>query len=290
MGSRPSGNLRDIVDHVTTTTAKQVAGTEPNTTMGGAVPPIAEHLRRPETIEEIRQALDPYPVSVDRFIRVCISALEQKPKLLLVHPALVMDAFLRCAQLGLEPNTALGHVFIEPVQQREDEGGRWVVDWILGYKGMVQLIYRSPAIDDLSVTAVHAADEWEYEQGTDAYLMHKQALAERGDIVFFYVLLWFAGAPKPRFEIVTLEEIDERRNLSSAVQRGDETSAWFTNELSMQRKTCLRIIFPMLPVSPEAADAVAQDGLTIDTTGAIVDPQPSVQDPGTEPQPEVEGL
>ena len=63
--------------------------------------------------------------------------------------ASLVGAIGQCAQMGLEPNTILGHAYLVPFNtKRKDASGveRWVnsVQVIIGYKGLIDLARRSP--------------------------------------------------------------------------------------------------------------------------------------------------
>lgn len=58
----------------------------------------------------------------------------------------------------------------------------------VGYKGMIELVYRNPLVQTIQAHAVYENDLFEYELGFDAKLKHKPCLEERGDLLLFYAV------------------------------------------------------------------------------------------------------
>lgn len=263
MSPRHTAPLDQLIPRHSPATAAQAAGVAPLTDEGGEVSPLIATFRSDDVRAQIERALTGTGVNPDRFLRVVETAMLERPAFLLCSPRLLLAAVLRCAALGLEPNSPLGLIFLEPI----DQDGTVAVKAILGYKGMLKLIHRSPEIDSCRVGVVRANDEFVYEQGTSPMLMHRQALEDRGEVKFLYVRWKLAGVAEAEFEIITLEEIEARKAFSTTAT--DPEGAWTTDELIMQMKTALRIVFPWLPVSADAAAAESDDGIVI-----LEDPEP----------------
>lgn len=78
----------------------------------------------------------------------------------------VMYATMECARLGLIPSQSLGRAWIIPFKKNiKGEDGKWEshseATFILGYKGMIDLIYRHPAVDKLQLGVVYKDDYFE---------------------------------------------------------------------------------------------------------------------------------
>ena len=87
-------------------------------TQAGAVPAsnVAEtsfegHLKRMHG--EIAKAL-PKHFQSERFTRLALTAFRQSPELQKCSPISIIAALMESAQLGLEPNTSLGHAYLIP--------------------------------------------------------------------------------------------------------------------------------------------------------------------------------
>lgn len=263
MTGRPKGDLASLV-------ATDRHPDEPGANLE-TLPPIIAHLRDPKMAAQIAAALPP-GITFERFNRVCQTLFMEKPKLLLVHPKSMMAALFKCAQLGLEPNTPLGHCYLVPFNARQADGPPVVkLNFMMGYKGLVNLAYRSPRIETIEVNVVHEHDEFDYSEGTNKFLHHKRRLRDRGEPLCYYGVVHITGARKPIFEIVDLDTIEAHKYASMSARDGE--GPWITWPIPMGKKTVLRIMAPYLPLEVDAADAVALDEKAIidDTTVEYID-------------------
>ena len=79
---------------------------------------------------------------------------------------------MQAAQLGVEPNTPLGQAYLIPYRNH----GQLECQFQLGYKGLIDLAYRSGEITSISAHEVCENDDFEYELSLDEKLKHKPAL------------------------------------------------------------------------------------------------------------------
>ena len=105
---------------------------------------------------EIAKAL-PSVITPERFTRMVLSAISTNPKLGSCTPASFLGAMMSAAQLGLEPNTPLGQAYILPYQNK----GVLEAQFQLGYKGLIDLAYRSGEVEVVQAHIVYANDKFE---------------------------------------------------------------------------------------------------------------------------------
>lgn len=70
---------------------------------------------------------------------------------------------MQAAQLGVEPNTPLGQAYLIPYRNH----GQLECQFQLGYKGLIDLAYRSGEITSISAHEVCENDDFEYELSLD---------------------------------------------------------------------------------------------------------------------------
>jgi recombination protein RecT len=198
---------------------------------------------------QIQRAL-PEHMSADRFTRVALTTLRQNPQLLDCTPESFLGALMLSAQLGLEPGP-LGHAYFVPFRNKQ---GRSEVQFIIGYKGLIDLARRSGNIVSIEARAVHANDEFSYSYGLDPILDHRPADAEPGRLTHVYALARYVGGGY-NFVVLSVAEIEARRTRSKAKDSGP----WITDYEAMALKTAVRALAPMLPMSVEASHAIAAD-------------------------------
>jgi recombination protein RecT len=201
------------------------------------------------------EAILPKVLKVDRFIRVVLTEVAKNPKLLECTPSSMMGALLQCGQLGLEPNSVLGHAYLVPFNNRKRN--RLEIQLIPGYKGLLVLARRSGEISTIDVHEVRAGDKFEYAYGSNPVLIHKPAKSGRGEIEYFYAVSRMKDGGV-QFDVMSKAEVEEHRDrYSKAAQDGP----WVTNFREMGMKTPLRRLCKMLPASIELQAAVALDEL-----------------------------
>ena len=135
----------------------------------------------------------PKHLNAERLMKVAQIAATTTPALAKCDVASLVGAIGQCAQMGLEPNTVLGHAYLVPFNpKRKDANGgeRWVnsVQVIIGYKGLIDLARRSGQIVSIAAHEVCSADRFELVYGLDEKLNHTPAMCERGEVIGFYAV------------------------------------------------------------------------------------------------------
>lgn len=206
-------------------------------------------------------AVLPKHVGADRMLKIALGALRTTPKLMNCSVESLMGAVVHCSQLGLEPNTPLGHAYLIPFENRKK--GVTEVQIVLGYKGLIDLARRSGQIVSIAAHEVCANDEFEYSYGLDETLVHKPAMGARGPVVAFYAVAKLQGGGHA-FEVMSAEQINEIRDNSQNYKfaRDKKMTVWGQHYAEMGRKTVLRRLVKYLPVSIELASAAALDELS----------------------------
>ena len=205
---------------------------------------IQELLASPAFKEKVALAL-PKHCTPDRFIRVACNALLRTPKLMQCSQTSLMKSLLDLSTFGLEADGRRAHLV--PFGQE--------VQLIIDYKGLAELVRRSGDVSYIHADIVCANDLFEYQFGTDAKLVHKPKLNDRGDVYAAYSFVRLKDGSED-FDVMDLGEIDRIKARSAAVRNGKKDSPWFTDENEMRKKTVFRRHSKWLPLSPEVRAAV----------------------------------
>lgn len=219
------------------------------------------------------QAVLPKHVSPERMLKIALGALRTTPKLMDCTVESLFGAVVQCAQLGLEPNTPMGHVYLIPFDKKKKSGSQWIVERtdvqiVIGYKGMLDLARRSGQIVSIAAHEVCERDEFDYAYGLEEKLHHKPAMGERGDIIAFYAVAKLKDGGHC-FEVMSRAQVEEIRNNSQGYKAAQQAaskynkagdSPWHNNFAEMGRKTVTRRLFKWLPMSIEMATASALEG------------------------------
>ncbi|AWM79684.1 recombination protein RecT [Gammaproteobacteria bacterium ESL0073] len=199
----------------------------------------------------------PKHITPDRLARVAMTELNRVPALRECDPASFIGAVLQCAQLGLEPSLGLGQAYLLPFKNKNK--GITECQFIIGYRGMIDLARRSGQMVSLSAYAVYEYDEFDYELGLHPNLTHKPSQeADRGKLTFVYAVANLKDGGV-QFEVMSRAQIDAIRAQSKAGKT--DYSPWATHYEEMAKKTVIRRLFKYLPVSVEMSKAVGYDEL-----------------------------
>jgi recombination protein RecT len=201
---------------------------------------------------EIARAL-PKHVTPERMSRIVLTSLRTTKDLEKCTPASFIGCVMSLAQLGLEPNTPLGHAYLIPRNNRKKGIVECTV--IIGYPGQLDLSYRSGRVSGIDAEVVREGDEFSYEKGLTPKLKHVPSGAEDREtkrITHAYAIMRLKDGD-PIWTVLSMAQIQARKNRSSARNDGP----WVTDFEAMCRKTALRANWALAPKSSEMARAEA---------------------------------
>jgi len=212
----------------------------------------------------------PKTLSIDRLLKVAQIAATTTPQLAKCDVPSLIGAIGQCAQMGLEPNTVLGHAYLVPFNiKRKDQDGneRWVnsVQVIIGYKGLIDLARRSGQIVSIAAHEVCELDKFELVYGLDEKLNHTPALGERGAVIGFYAVAKLKDGGHC-CEFMSTHQVQQIRDGSQGWQqavkyKSQDRHPWSAHFVEMGRKTVIRRLAKYLPLSVEFQTAAALDGM-----------------------------
>lgn len=218
------------------------------------------------------QRLLPKGMDPEWFVAEVRVAVARAPKLLDCDKVSVIDALTTCAQLGLSPSGRLGSAYLIPY------GNKCTL--VIGYKGYVDLAYRSGDVMGFGAQVVHENEPFEVTEGFDlAIHKHDREVDNPGALRAVYA--W--GILRGGYTVKVLmwsREVLAIKARSKAAGGGP----WVTDEAEMWKKTAVRRLVKMLPLSPQKAQAFhkAQEVEDADWDKAIdVTPEPEAPTTGT---------
>ncbi|PKE16417.1 recombination protein RecT [Macrococcoides caseolyticum] len=216
---------------------------------------------KPQTIDDymkkmapaMAQAL-PKHMDIDRLTRLAMTTIRTTPALKDADVGSLLGAVMQAAQLGLEPGL-MGHCYLLPFNNKNK--GIKEVQFIIGYKGMIDLARRSGHIKSIYAHAVYSNDEFDYELGLESKLVHKPTMnADKGEFVGAYAVAHFKDGGY-QFEFMSKADIEKRKGRSKAAN--SKFSPWTSDYEEMAKKTVVRHMWKYLPISVEVQQQVAYD-------------------------------
>ena len=212
-------------------------------------PSMQQYIKQMEG--EIKKAL-PSVITPERFTRIVLSALSTNPALAATTPQSFLGAMMTAAQLGVEPNTPLGQAYLIPYRNH----GVLETQFQLGYKGLIDLAYRSGEVSTIQAHVVYEHDTFDYSFGLDPQLKHIPAKSDRGAPVFVYAVFRTKDGGYG-FEVMSVDDI---RKHAQKFSKSYEKGPWQTNFEEMAKKTVLKKTLKYAPLKSDFVRAIAQDG------------------------------
>ncbi|MFF9624226.1 recombinase RecT [Streptomyces griseosporeus] len=227
-------------------------------------------------------ALVPSHVNADQWIRLAVGAIRGNKDL---EQAARNDVgvFLRelktAARLGLEPGTE--QFYLTP-RKSKAHGYKLIIKGIVGYQGIVELIYRAGAVSSVIVEVVRERDTFRYVPGRDDRPVHEIDWfgSDRGPLVGVYAYAVMKDGAVSKVVVLNRQRVMEIRAKSDG--KDSEYSPWNTSEEAMWLKSAVRQLAKWVPTSAEymreqlrAQAEVAGELAAPSMTGAPAMPQPS---------------
>ena len=214
--------------------------------------------KKPSSIQDYIQVMGPAikaalpsVMTPERFTRITMSALSANPRLKECTPQSFLGAMMTAAQLGLEPNTPLGQAYLIPFKNH----GRMECQFQLGYKGLIDLAYRSGEVSIIQAHTVYENDDFRYELGLDATLRHVPARSNRGKPIFYYAI-FKTKTGGYCFQVMSIEDV---RTHAQKFSKSFGNGPWQTNFDEMAKKTVLKKVLKYAPLKSDFARGIAQD-------------------------------
>lgn len=234
---------------------------------------IRQTLLSPDFSSQLKMALPPH-IPVDRFQRIVVTAISQKPDLLTGDRRSLFTACLRSAQDGLLPDGREATLQIYNTNVGTSEKPNWVkmVQYMPMIEGLRKKVRNSGEIIDWSIRVVKEKDEFTYELGDSEKIVHKPALRDRGATIGAYSIVTFKSGEKSR-EFMDVDQIEDVRKRSKTPNAGP----WKSDYDEMCRKTVGRRHYKALPKSTDIDGFMQHIDDLYDMRPNAAEPAPSAQ-------------
>lgn len=211
-----------------------------------------------QSIPALAMAL-PKHMDPERMARIALTTIRRKSDLQRCDVNSLAGAVLEAASLGLEIDSR-GLAYLVPYKQE--------ATLIVGYKGLMQLAYRSGKISNIYADVVFQkeveADHVEITLGAERGIRHdfdilkSAVLRQEGadnPVVLAYAVAVFKEGHR-HFEFVQGPEVEKRRWTNKAAEKGFLWNKWLEEAW---KKTAIRKLCKYLDLSPEMQRAVVLD-------------------------------
>lgn len=214
-------------------------------------------------------------MNTDAFVRAVLSSINSSPQLQDADPTTLLGSVMLAAQLKLEIGPALGHFYLTP---RKDHGKQICLP-IIGYKGFIELAYRSGRVGKIETFLVREGDQFTHGANSErgrffdwTPLDYEETRDWSGAIVTAHI----NGASNVVWAYMPRAKVLSRRPSYW------ESTPWKTNEEEMARKTMVREIAAYLPMSTDMGKALAADEQKVQHIQGVTELQVTREDGGHE--------
>lgn len=202
---------------------------------------------------EIKKAL-PAVMTPERFTRIVLSALSTNPKLGQTTPQSFLAAMMTAAQLDMEPNTPLGQAYLIPFYNNKTHCSE--CQFQLGYKGLIDLAYRSGEVSIIQAQVVYEHDSFNYSFGLEPVLKHIPAASDRGEPTYVYAMFRTKEGGFG-FDVMSMDTV---RTFAQQYSKSFSSGPWQTNFEEMAKKTVLKKVLKYAPLKSDFQRGLALDG------------------------------
>ena len=216
------------------------------------------------------QRILPRAMSPERMYQLGLAAYKQTPALASCDPRTILSCLLKCTSLGLEPSV------VNPLDQAYIVPKKGSAVFMLGYRGVLELVRRSGQVRSIRARTVRERDDFDYSLGTDEWIRHRPFDGDdAGQLTHVYLVAELAGGGR-YINVLTRREV-----MAHKAHSVTPNGPCRTDEEAMWRKTAVHASEPWLPMSVEACDAIRADGSTPPLPDAVAD----IELPEPEPEP-----
>lgn len=228
--------------------------------------------KAPDKYMSIKQALEankaamagvvPSYLDAERLLSLALLSIRKTPALQECPVSTLLACVVEASRLGLELGGSLGQAYLVPFKEK----GQPMAQMIIGYRGFVELMRRGGQVSTIRAVVVHQKDHFALREGLEQVIDHVPYLdGDPGPLRFVYAVAKFAKSGDYQAVFMTRAEVDATK----ARSRAGTSSPWQTDYEEMAKKTAVRRLAKLMPLTVEAAEAIERDDETaydIDST------------------------
>lgn len=223
----------------------------------------------------------------DRLVKLAHGALARQPALAECTGASILVALMRCAELDLEPDSALPQNRMWLVPRNNKKTGQKECTYIIDYRAQLQLARQTELVASVIATEVRQNDrftlhydaegtsitKFEFEPGGEGGVF-----AKRGEVIGYFAAARLEGG-EVQLAAMSTQDAEAFRDRRAPTYNGKVVGPWKDDFDAMAIKTCLRKLWNLLPAGKSEAAREAQkqferegqiaDGATVQATAPV---------------------
>ena len=184
--------------------------------------------------------------NAEAYVRSAITLIKQNPGLAKCDPLTILGGLMTASQLGLELGP-LQLAYLVPYGSQ--------AQLQIGYRGYIELGYRSGMLADITAETVKENDQFSFDRARGEISHTWDPREPRGKAYAWYASANFKDGGRV-FVVLGREDVEFYRSKS----KQPNSPMWRDNYDAAAKKTCIRRLEPYLPKSTEIARAFVLDG------------------------------
>lgn len=195
----------------------------------------------------------PASCKFEMFIRVIKTAIVQTPDLMKADRASLLLSCVKAAQDGLLPNGR--EAALVPYKTKQKDGSyKLFVQYMPMIGGVLKKVRNSGELANILPAIVYENDKFNYSLGYKSNIKHKPNLINPGNPIAVYAIAKMKDG-SIYSEVMGVSEIEKIRNISKA----RDSIAWKEHWGEMAKKTVIRRLSKLLPMSTEVEQVIQRD-------------------------------
>jgi recombination protein RecT len=211
---------------------------------------------------EIKKLL-PEHITVEKFERVVLSAIQMNPYLLELDKKSLFDSCLRCASDGLIPDGR--EAALVPYKDK--------VQYMPMTYGIIKKIRNSGELKTIVANVVHEKDEFQYfvDQYGENFSHKPQMFGARGEPIGVYAFIKTKDDAL-YFDVLSKNDIMAIKALAEAKLKDKSKSPWNGSfQYEMWKKSAIRRLSKRVPMSADVERVIQANDDMVDFSGAPVE-------------------
>lgn len=215
----------------------------------------------------------PKGTSIDRYMQMITTMIANNPKIGNCTISSVIGATILAATLDFDPSPELGYCYFVPFYNSSTD--HFEVSFIIGYRGIVELAYRSGVINLIYSHVVYENDKFEVELGLHRDIRHIPNYREPGNEIVAAYAVYFTKANQFDFLVLSKKDIQYAQQRSRSSSSVDSPWNQPDSRVTMIKKTAVKKLLKLVPISISDRRVLAVDDSAIPVEalklGGIID-------------------
>lgn len=198
--------------------------------------------------------------NADRLVKLAHGVLSRMPQLADCTAPSMLVALMRCAELNLEPDSALPQRRMWLVPRKNGNTGQREVTYIIDYRAQIQLARETGLVSSVIAVEIRANDDFFMDYDPEGSSISKfrfrpggklegktaGPFGDRGDIVGYFTAARLEGGEVQMYAM-SKKDAEAFKEKHAPKSSGRVIGPWVEHFDAMALKTCLRRLWNLLP-------------------------------------------